>query len=264
MRHRGVTLIEATMAMAVVVVLTTILLVALRRIRPVTDEFREVNNIRMCMVDFLGWAAEHEEKWPTFGLPAQAGPTGPYRLLSSTSPNFTAQAAGVYFGAVISWPHIIHAWKGRDEPHWYGLEGVDLSLIGGMQNSPGLLPPFPSRYVFSNTMRTRHDLWVWPGRGRPITYAEQLSIWGREVRVSDVRAPAAKGVLVYDPLSYASINAAMKGVGPGIFVGFADGSAALKAYADAKPTADDPSNLYTRAPGRPVEATLDGYLGVDF
>ncbi len=85
-----------------------------------------------------------------------------------------------------SWPHNLFAWSGKDQPHWYGTGGVDLSLLQGVQNQEGLIGPFPSRYHYSDTLRTRPDLWIWPGRGRLLSHEEIVSLWGEDVRVEQV------------------------------------------------------------------------------
>ena len=255
MTRRAMTIVEVLLAISIIVVLTSILIVALRRVKPMKDEMMEVSNLRMTMTDFLAWAAEHEEKWPTYGLPEKTAPSGMYSRIGQAS-NAAMMAAELYFGAITSWPSILGLWKGSDEPHWYQIGGPDLSFAANWPASSTPVGPFPSKYQYTNTMRTRPELWQWPGAVPRMNRRGEMLPWASDVAVADVKQPSGKGVLVYDSGGGASPATRL-------YVAFADGSARLMDAASAKPTAFDPLDR-TIGRGDPVLATLDGYLGSDF
>ncbi len=249
----GMTLVEVLVVMVVAGILTALVVMGLRRTKSQTSDLQNVSNIRLSMQDFLAWSAEHEERWPTIGLPSHRFPMGLYSRVGVAAPNAGEISAALYFGMATAWPHILAEWKGREEPYWYEQGGPDLSFAENWPPSSKPVGPFTSKIRYSDAMRTTPDLWVWPGR-RAQTFSDLLR-FGAEVRTSQVRSPGSKGILLFLPSTPGRAG------GEQMFVGFADGAADARSASSAKQTAAHP---FTGERGLPVLATLRGFEGVDF
>lgn len=189
------------------------------------------------------------------GLPWGSNRSSLYGMLGQSGA--AHMESTLYFSMQASWPSALAGWRGGDQPYWYEVGGPDLSFASAWGEGAKPVGPFPTRYLYSDTLRTTPEMWQWPGV-RALRRFDELIKYAAEVRVSQVRFPSSKGVLCFD--------AGMKAPGAPdreLQIGWSDGSAGQRRRSEARPTAHDPTRFRLDR-GEPVLATLDGYIGSDY
>ena len=129
---------------------------------------------------------------------------------------------------------------------------VDDLVETAMDYRTGSIAHLQTEYRLGLTLLTDANVWSNPGAVRTSRWVRNSA---RIVGFSDVRNPSRKGLLYHNQWPRADEG--------WHHVAFVDGSVSLKNWADAQPTSVSPFDT-TGEPGDPVNATFNGYRGIDF
>lgn len=256
MNHRtargGMTLVELTISMIIVALLTAGAIYALRSARARVRTATTVANLGLTARDFLAFAAEHDMIMPNVGLPAAPIVARWYSVgaMQGQPPLSADVLASLYWTQTASWPRYFTWWRGSTPDHWYSAAGPTAPEQDPRQGAP-IAPPFDSDLYYSPTMITKPSLWTWPASA--MTGWAALAPMYEVVSLAKVRRPSGKGMLTYNKAEALG----------SICVAFCDGGASERNPADAGPTAQPP-NYPPNIRGKAVLHTIDGYLGADF
>lgn len=241
---RAFSLLELLVVVATLSLLTALAIYSLRAAKSGSRDLHDLSNMRLTMVDFAAWSADHDATMPNAGPPGSQGSAWFYR----EQPAHVAE--GLYRSQTTAWPRVLHHWMGKAQEYWQSPDGMN-DPRGLLVNVTLAGPEFaPTHYLYSYTMLIEPGAWTFPGAAlTPETLPERY----RYIGTSQITHPGAKGVLLF--LHRESLGAWL--------VAFADGSSRACDPAAATPAAAPPFGP-PGARGRAVLPTLDGCRGVDF
>ncbi len=258
-RSRGFTIVEMLIAVAIIAALIAIVLPVLRTARQAAKDTGELSNLRQVHMDFAAWAADRRGVIANAGSPMES---------TIESQAYYGQAHGedrgwgMYLLQGELWPGLLRLqYQGVVPGHWhsrYTEEDMPLQRPEGGTFANTVEGPrawdvaVQTQYRLGATLLTESQIWTNPGA---VTKQRWVRNHAKKVRFSDISAPARKGMIFLDEWP-----GAKKGR---LHVLFCDGSAALKRFSEARPTAVPPFET-SGEPGMAVDATFNGYKGVDF
>jgi len=295
-RKSGFTLIELLIAVAIMAVLVAILIPTIAGIWSKSRDLVDLSNLRGTHSDFVAWGVDRKGAIPNAGGPFEstAAARGYYGVFQNDDRGW-----GMYTLQNELWPNLLRQeYGGQVQRYWHSSyaefteEDLEVSIStlttpaqgqapGGpnQSNAPGDNEPAPgiiddvtvddlvetamdyrtgsiahlqTEYRLGLTLLTDASVWSNPGAIRTSRWVRNNA---RVVGFNDVTHPARKGLLYHNQ---------WPGASEGLHhVAFVDGAVALKNWADAQPTAVSPFDS-TGEPGDPVNATFNGYRGVDF
>jgi len=294
-RSTGFTLIELLVAIAILAVLVGILIPTMASIWGKSRDLVDLSNLRSTHVDFVSWSVNRNGAIANAGSPYESSVAsrgyygvfhnddrgwGMYTLQNELWPNLLRQD---HAGQVQSYWHSSYAEFTEEEleaipttltqpgetnaPQGPGINApdgnspepgviedvtVDDLVEDAMDYRTGSIAHLQTEYRLGITLLTDANVWSNPGAIRTTRWVRNNA---RRVAFSEVTHPARKGLLYHND---------WPGAKEGFHhVAFVDGSVALKNWADAQPTAVSPFDT-TGLPGEPVNATFNGYRGIDF
>jgi|GEM_PF-6267512 len=294
-RKRGFTLIELLIAIAIMAVLIALLIPTLSGIWSKSRDLVDLSNLRATHSDFYAWSVQRQ------GAIANAG--GPFETTTASRGYYGVfhnddRGWGLYTLQNELWPNLLRqAYNGQIQRYWHssyadftqeeletsvstlaipdnesappspnqsrpdgsepepGIIGdvtVDDLVETAMDYRTGSIAHLQTEYRLGLTLLTDASVWSNPGAVRTTRWVRNSA---RRVRFSDVANPARKGLLYHNQWPRADEG--------WHHVAFVDGSVSLKNWADAQPTAVSPFDTSSE-PGDPVNATFNGYRGIDF
>jgi len=293
-RYSGFTLVELLIAVAIMALLVAILIPTLSGIWGKSRELVDLANLRSTHSDFVAWAADRHGAIPNAGGPFEtsAASRGYYGVFHNEDRGW-----GMYTLQNELWPNLLRqAYGGRIQRYWHSsyedftqddLDG-DISTLAipddgstpseTDQNAPGSEPEpgiigdvtvddlvgtamdyrsgsishLQTEYRLGLTLLTDASVWSNPGAVRSTRWVRN---YARRVRFTEVQNPSRKGLLYLKSWPRASEG--------WHHVAFVDGAVSIRNWADAMPTAVSPFDT-AGEPGDPVNATFNGYRGIDF
>jgi prepilin-type N-terminal cleavage/methylation domain-containing protein len=292
---RGFTLVELLVAIAIMAILIAVMIPSIAGIWSKSRNLVDLSNLRATHSDFVAWSVDRNGAIPNAGSPYETSAAsrgyygvfhnddrgwGLYTLQNELWPNLLRQN---YNGQVQDYWHssyadfsaeeldsipttLVSPGDGPDpavpnatapegaepEPGIIGDVSVDLLVENAMDYRTGSIAHLQTEYRLGLTLLTDANIWSNPGAIRSTQWVRNSA---RRVRFSDAANPARKGLLYHNDWPRADEG--------WHHVAFIDGSVALKNWADAQPTAVSPFDT-SGEPGVPVNATYNGYRGVDF
>lgn len=299
-RKRAFTLLELLTAIAVMAILAAILIPTISGVLGQAKGMRDLSNLRSTSVDFYSWSQDHNGYIPNAGSPH--GQTTESRAYYGMLHGDSDRGWGLYLLQNELWPNLLReSYGGQVQSYWHSSFAdfdVEESVVGittlvqppsesqpetPNRSSPGPSSPEPdttpgiidevvddlltesamdyragsiahlqTEYRLGVTLLTDANIWSNPGA---VTMTRWVRNHARRVGYSDVANPARKGLLYHNDWPRADEG--------WHHVAFVDGSVALKNWEDAEPTAVSPFDS-TGEPGVPVNATFNGYRGIDF
>ena len=294
-RKRGFTLIELLVAIAILAILIGVLIPTIAGIWSKSRNLVDLSNLRATHSDFVAWSVDRFGAIPNAGSPYETSAAsrgfygvfhnddrgwGLYTLQNELWPNLLRQE---YNGQVQAYWHSSYAEftdeelelipstlvnpgdnapaegpstsapdGGQPEPGIIGDVSVDLLVENAMDYRTGSIAHLQTEYRLGLTLLTDASVWSNPGAIRSTRWVRNNA---RRVRFSDVTNPSRKGLLYHNEWPRAAEG--------WHHVAFVDGSVSLRNWADAQPTAVSPFDT-SGEPGVPVNATFNGYRGIDF
>ncbi len=297
-RKRAFTLLELLTAIAVLAILAAILLPVISGILGQAKSMRDLSNLRSTTVDFYSWSQDHNGNIPNAGSPH--GQSAEARAYYGMLHDDGDRGWGLYLLQNELWPNLLReSYGGQVQRYWHSsfaefdedeaTAGVttlvnppsesapenpdrsnpntpepdtspgiidevvgDFLIESAMDYRSGSIAHLQTEYRLGVTMLTDANVWSNPGA---VAMTRWVRNHARRVAFSDVANPARKGLLYHNDWPRADEG--------WHHVAFADGSVELKNWDDAKPTAVSPFDT-TGEPGVPVNATFNGYRGIDF
>lgn len=242
MKMRAFTLVEVLVVLLVLTVLIAIVLPVFRRTKDSAGDIRSLSAIRQMHTAMALYTHEHNQMYPFFGIPGkpEAGiwVNGVHRSTGAQGAFFFWTQQSVYVSGLLK--------------HLSGvMEMADGHPAYGPSNSPDLSSRdqvYVSTIVYSPSFLALPDFWKDGGPHDPRFI--------QPTRVSMVRHPPRKGLLVYSTLEMFQSNRVM--------LGFADGSVRQEERNMSRSIKKDPQSpfwLNDRAPGL---ITRDGVHGIDY
>lgn len=256
-RRRGFTLVEALIALAIIAALVAIVLPVLGGARQAARDTGELSNLRQIYVDYTNWSAEHRGSIANAGSPMENTPEarefyGPAHR--------DDRGWGLYLLQGELWPSLLRMqYDGEIPGHWHSNYEDDSNAFGipnallEMEESPRSWDfTVRTQYRLGATLLTESQIWSNPGA---VVKQRWVRNHARKVKFTDVSAPARKGLMFLHE---------WPGAAKGLHhVLFCDGAASLKDFAEARPTSVPPFES-SGEPGMAVDATFNGFKGVDF
>lgn len=255
---RGATLLELLVLIVAVSILTLLVIVSLRSAKGSHLAMRDVHNLRLSATDILTFCAENDEVFLNLGEPG----SGRFHTLFPADSSTPAGLYGMMFwGLDLNWNGVLSRLTGDAHAHWqsaYGLYPIVRPNVPGLVfRDPPDDPRSPeyaraiSRFHYTVTLTSKPELWLDPPLALDF---DTLPMYAANVRLSQVRHPSAKGMLIH--------RTPVEGIDRH-HVAFVDGSASFLAHDLTIPAAPRPLARESNAPGAPVQHTLEGFLGRD-
>jgi prepilin-type N-terminal cleavage/methylation domain-containing protein len=261
MPRRAFTLVELLVSIAILAILLSILVTALRSTHLTARSAVDLSNLRQTSYDFAAWSNDHRGRVVNAGWPdARTSEARAYYGSTWNSPT----GWGLYLVQQEFWPRVLSSWTGAGlSDHWFSSfrEETDQEPIviprhaGGLSMGGGGGPSFAAartEYKLGRTLLTQASAWMNPGAATAPTPVQSLA---DQIQYAEIRHPSSKGILWHDEWPGAE-----KGRH---HVAFADASVSIRDWREARPTAAPPF-LASGEPGEPVDATFNGALGRDF
>ncbi len=298
-RGDGFTIVELLVAIAILAVLVGILIPTIAGIWSKSRDLVDLSNLRSTHGDFRAWAADRNDVIANAGGPYESSVAsrGYYGVFHGDDRGW-----GMYTLQNELWPNLLRQnYNGQVQDYWHSsyaefteeeLEALPTTLTAPSEtnapaapgiSAPGTNAPEPgiieditqdvsvddlvedamdyrtgsiahlqTEYRLGVTLLTDANVWSNPGAIRTTQWVRNNA---RAVRFVDVAHPARKGLLYHNNWPGAAEG--------NHHVAFVDGSVELKNWADAQPTAVSPFDT-SGVPGDPVNATFNGYRGIDF
>lgn len=258
----GASLIEVLVVIGAASVLTLILIVTLRGTKDRQIDLRDLHNLRLSALDLLANASDSDDILLTVGLAGSSRHQALYGGLPVGGGASGGAAHAIsYWSIDVNWNRILNQITGETHAHWqssHGLREIPRPNIPGFAfpepPSDPRSPAYalgPSRFLYSCTLTTRPDLWVDP----PIAIdMSTIHMFFTNVRLTDVRYPAAKGMLIHPD---------RPGDAPRHNTAFVDGSVASIHPERFVPPVRRPLAVSNDVPGIPVLHTAEGHNGRD-
>lgn len=242
MKMRAFTLVEVLVVLLVLAVLIAMILPVFRRTKESVGDIQSLSAIRQMHAAMVLYTHEHDQMYPFFGI--------------SGSPE-----AGI-------WINGTHRSSGLPGGHQFFIQHQDLyvsalvkHLSGPMETASGSafqVPSHPDKEtpegVYVSNILYSHSFITSPAFWKDGGPHEARHV--QPTRVSMVRHPPRKGLLVYGNPSLFAENR--------VIIGFADGSASKEQRNMAGSITPDSRTPFTLNNRAPAMITRDGVLGVDY
>lgn len=254
---RGATIIELLVLIVATAVLTVLVIVTMRGVKESHLAMRDVQNLRLSAADLIAFASENDEVFLNVGEPGSLR----FRSLFPASSGTPADLYGMMFWSLdLSWNGVLAMLTGDAHSHWQSAYGLSPTVRPNVPGIPLREPPAPgsreyamslSRFRYTVTLASKPELWHEP----PLSLGfDTLHMYAANVRLSQVRHPASKGILIHrTPVETL----------PRHHVAFVDGSASFLGHDRVVTPASRPVAAESNAPGAPVQHTRDGHHGRD-
>ncbi|MEC9373602.1 MAG: type II secretion system protein [Planctomycetota bacterium] len=272
--RKAFTLLEVLVSIAIIAILLSLSVTALRGSKDAALSALNLSQLRQTYIDFQDWAASPQDQIVNAGAPDDASQQARayYGALWGSDRGW-----GMYLAQNELWPKVLNAWHGGAvAEHWHSTYSDDpapaialnsanrpsarplvdndiVELPDGVEVTAGaILNNYQTEYRLGRTLLTSAHIWMNPGF---VSKKQWSRMYARTVRFTDVASPSGKGLLYHNewPGAEKSLH----------HVAFCDGSVSLRNFEDARPTSVLPFET-SGAPGDPVDATFNGYLGIDF
>lgn len=268
--RRAFTLVELLIVIAIIALLAAMMMTALRHSRESAHHAIDLSQLRQTYLDFRDWANAHNDVIVNAGTPHEDT-----RRSREYYGGLWGSERGwnMYLAQNELWPKVLARWNnGAIARHWHSsyeeFESDEIpvpsaneeDIFGDLDAGPDqhlVLPTamhnYQTEYRLGRTLLTSAHIWMNPGHVSKKQWARSAA---RSVRFHDITHPSRKGLLCHSAWPGAEESGRAH-------ILFADGSASLRSLEDAKPTAVPPFRS-SGMPGMPVDATFNGYLGIDF
>ena len=259
-RRHGLTLVETLVVLAVVAALFAITIPVLRGVLAQSQTTQNLSNMSQTMKDFFTWSAANNGRMVNWGLPKdQDNGRWPYANIP-VALTFEAKAFA-YTGQIRGWPGTLHHAFGEASPHWQSTYAdpteelpPGMTLADVRRIDPTWEWRVASDYLYSFTMVTKPNAWVFPGLA--LDNFTEFAEYYAYIAHADIAHPSGKGVLWHDHIE--------PGPGQQRQIAFADGAVSQRDILAARPAAAYPMSVTPNERNNPIASTLRGALGIDY